>query len=235
MTYGIVARRLKGGQYVQYGSIGCGAYFKSAGLKLLEWYNDPQMVDYLFNLGQLRFLGKPKSELGGMPPLLTTTLDGMPHYLGRSETEIFSQHWDIDYGYFYDLDNRWYFVIYDALTIKIPLSFMARYVDEEEDDISLIKMIIELVIYELFTAFYDDNPSFRMLINENYEKSATEIARDIINSERPLNFLEKSYPEIYNYLDKWVLVDSEDKDKNWIDRIVFKEATVVKRTETIEW
>ena len=50
-------------------------------------------------------IGKPGSEKGGEPWYNTNMLDGVPHWLGKSEREIFNQIAFADYGYFYDTDN----------------------------------------------------------------------------------------------------------------------------------
>ena len=51
----IIARRLKDG-HVQYGWSGNGGYYKTVGLAIEKWYTTPEMVEYLFGLGQLRLL-----------------------------------------------------------------------------------------------------------------------------------------------------------------------------------
>ena len=60
----IIARRLKDG-HVQYGWSGNGGYFSNVGLRLLLWYQDPEDVEYLFELGQTKIIGKKGSEKGG--------------------------------------------------------------------------------------------------------------------------------------------------------------------------
>ena len=57
----IIARRLSD-KYVQYGWCGNGGVFSSVGTRLWEDYNTPEMVEYLFSLGQLRSLWSPGSE-----------------------------------------------------------------------------------------------------------------------------------------------------------------------------
>ena len=44
---------------------GNGGYYDTVGYRLLSWYNNPEKVEYLFNLGQLGNIGKPGSENGG--------------------------------------------------------------------------------------------------------------------------------------------------------------------------
>lgn len=45
----IIARRLKDG-HVQYGYSGNGGYYNNVGFKLLNFYNKPNLVEYLFGL-----------------------------------------------------------------------------------------------------------------------------------------------------------------------------------------
>lgn len=47
----IIARRLESGKRVQYGWSGNGGYYDTVGYRLLSWYNNPEKVEYLFNLG----------------------------------------------------------------------------------------------------------------------------------------------------------------------------------------
>ena len=83
----IIARRLEGGKHVQYGWSGNGGYFSNVGARLLSWYDDPEKVEYLFGLGQMRLIGKPGSENGGEPWVYTHVPDGMPHWLGQTERD----------------------------------------------------------------------------------------------------------------------------------------------------
>lgn len=51
----VIARRLSD-KYVQYGWCGNGGYLRTVGARLLAWYDTPDMVEYLFGLGQLQHL-----------------------------------------------------------------------------------------------------------------------------------------------------------------------------------
>ena len=73
----VMARRLEGGKYVQYGWSGNGGYFFNVGGRLLSWYDDPEKVEYLFGLGQMKFIGKPGSEYGGESWYYTHDRDGI--------------------------------------------------------------------------------------------------------------------------------------------------------------
>ena len=53
----IIARRQEDG-HVQYGWSGNGGYFRMVGVRLLLWYQNPEDIEYLFELGQTRLIGK---------------------------------------------------------------------------------------------------------------------------------------------------------------------------------
>ena len=106
----IIARRLEDG-HVQYGWSGNGGYYKVVGVRLLLWYLEPEDVEYLFGLGQTALIGKRGSEYGGYRWIETHDLTGEPFWLDYSERSIFSRIVFIDYGYFYDLDHKWYYII----------------------------------------------------------------------------------------------------------------------------
>lgn len=46
-----IARRLKDGT-VEFGRSGDGGYFRNTGARLLKWYQGPEAVNYLFDLGR---------------------------------------------------------------------------------------------------------------------------------------------------------------------------------------
>ena len=119
----VFARRLENGQ-VQYGWCGNGGYYKSVGAKLLEWYSEPSKVEYLFSLGQTRNIGKPGSEHGGASIMLTHEPTGERCWLGSTEREIFSRIAFVDYGYFYDTDDQWYYIHPGPFRIKFPLGLL---------------------------------------------------------------------------------------------------------------
>ena len=116
----VIARRLSP-KYVQYGWSGNGGYFSHVGLRLLNWYDDPELMEYLFGLGQMKLIGKPGSENGGESWFYTHERTGEQHWVDTSERWIFSKIAFVDYGYFYDSDNTWYYVIPGPFRIKIPL------------------------------------------------------------------------------------------------------------------
>ena len=84
----VIARRLST-NFVQYGWSGNGGYFSNVGDRLLEWYDDPELMDYLFGLGQMRLIGKPGSEKGGSSWFCTREPTGEPHWVDNTERCIF--------------------------------------------------------------------------------------------------------------------------------------------------
>ena len=136
----MIARRLKDG-HVQHGWSGNDGYFSMLGWRLLKWYMDPELVEYLFSLGQARLIGAPNSEKGGYSWFDTHDLTRCPHYLGNCEDDMFSKIAFIDYGYFFDTDNKWYYIIPGMFTIKVPLELIANNVDERGNEFKYRKKL----------------------------------------------------------------------------------------------
>lgn len=191
----VMARRLKDG-HVQYGWSGNGGYCKNTGFRLLAWYDDPEMIEYLFSLGQMALIGKPGSEHGGESMMLTHEPDGMPHWLGTSERDIFSRIAFVDYGYFYDLDNTWYYIIPGPMRIKIPLHYIANHLNEDNfefDELDKIQHELALRMIE--------EPKVKNIIKK-YKVTPEEIRDEIIQSQHPIyDIIFNKYRNIYNYFD----------------------------------
>ena len=60
----------------------------------------------------------------------TNAPTGRPFWLGNTEREIFSKINWIDYGYFYDLDHKWYYIIPGPFRIKLPLELVKNNLDK---------------------------------------------------------------------------------------------------------
>ena len=125
----IMARRFSDG-HVQYGWSGNGGYYSFTGAHLLEWYQNSDAVEYLFGLGQTACVGRVGSENGGCSIMETNAPTGRPFWLGNTEREIFSKINWIDYGYFYDLDHKWYYIIPGPFRIKLPLELVKNNLDK---------------------------------------------------------------------------------------------------------
>lgn len=96
------------------------------------------MVGYLFSLGELGIIGHTGSENGGYPLYLTHEIRNYHHWLGHTEREIFTRIAFIDYGYFYDLDDQWYYdqwyyIVPGPFRIKISLMHIYYATNEGEE------------------------------------------------------------------------------------------------------
>lgn len=227
----VMARRLSDGS-VQYGWSGNGGYCKNTGMRLISWYNDPEKVDYLFGLGQTGRIGKPGSENGNGDWYDSHELTGYPFWQGTSERQIFSKIAFVDYGYFYDTDNKWYYVVPDPFRIKIPLEFITEYLNENDCDFEfdyLDEIRYSLVIH-IFWFYYNENPEFREYIAENLDISAKEILVTLLKDKFPVGCLYDKYNQVYRYFDDWVVVGRAD------GKFTFKvRKKEEKHIETIEW
>ncbi|MBQ7609043.1 MAG: hypothetical protein IJU76_13925 [Desulfovibrionaceae bacterium] len=154
---------------MQYGWSGNGGYFQSVGARLLEWYNtqDDALIKYLFELGQLESLGRPGSERGGFPLFYTHSLTHKNHYVGTTEREIFSKINFIDYGYFYDSDKVWYYVIPGPFRIKIPLEVIEKNLNSEGFEFDFIEALERLIIKHMFEQYIKRDALFSQHLTEN--------------------------------------------------------------------
>ena len=233
----VMARRLEGGKYVQYGWSGNGGYFCNVGGRLLTWYDDPEKVEYLFGLGQMKFIGKPGSEYGGESWYYTHDRDGMPHWLGKSECEIFSRIAFVDYGYFYDLDNRWYYVIPGPFRIKIPLEYIGEHLNDEWYEFEETALIERKVAEYILGDYYSSDQDLQALINEKYPQGIEAIREDVLSSgerENPCHRIWDKYKAIYEYFDDWVVVKTNE-DLTEITGFLVRRDQGEDRVETIDW
>lgn len=222
----IIARRLSD-RYVQYGWSGNGGYFKRVGNTLLARYVDPEMVEYLFGLGQLEFLWEPYSE--NWHCTIKTTPDGRPHWVGLSERQIFSKIAFIDHGYFYDADHTWYYVVPGPFRIKMPASLVEENLDENSFEFSFLNQVEHLLLNEIFSETYTEH-----LKSSGYDKEAIRAIREELScDESPIHRLWHKYKTIFNCFDDWAVIHPDDSGKN-VGKIVLRprEDTHV---ETIFW
>ena len=208
----VIARRLKDG-HVQYGWSGNGGYCSNTGVRLLAWYNTPDQVEYLFGLGQVGGLGPPGSEFSHTFPRNEPT--GTPHWLGTSETQIFRQIAFVDYGYFYDVDNHWYYICPGKLCIKLPLEMVVEHLEDGlwgPQEYTFLKKIQLLIVKEIVGALFYTDDSFRRFAEE---LKYTPEAMDDISLEAEKQFTEgcnslhwfgKNHRRLLDWLDDWVLV-----------------------------
>lgn len=237
---GVIARRLRG-KRVQYGWGGNGAALDTTGISLLKWYNDPEMVEYLFGLGQLRSLWYPHSEVEGS--LYKTIPTGDPHWLGVSELEIFSKIVFIDVGFFYDLDKKWYYVKPGPFRIKIPLELMVNCVDGRRSSHEVGKFIdgVEEQLCQKIRDLYDESEDFRSYLEASgyNRKKFMESMDAVIRMEgadywlRRPNLLWDHHRKIFDYFDDWVVV-VPNEDNTAVQDILMRKKEE-KHMETIYW
>ena len=230
----IIARRLEGGHHVQYGWSGNGGYYSVVGARLLKWYNNPDKVEYLFGLGQMKAIGKPGSEYGGAALFFTNVLTNEPHWLGKSEREIFSKIMFVDYGYFYDTDLRWYYVIPGPFRVKIPLEYIGEHLDEQKYEFDECERIKRMVIDYILGAYYKSDAEFRGVEASEYGMGINQIRDSILSQEYPMEYFSEKYEKLFSYFDDWVVVKISE-DLNDITGFLLHVRQRTERRETIEW
>ncbi len=230
-TPGYIVRRLSP-EYIQYGYCGQSGYYSISGERLLEWYNDPDIMDYLFGLGQLSLIGKPGSERGGEPFMYSNIPTGEPHYVGRDETDPFHNYF-MDYCYFFDNDNTWYCILPRGFLIKVPLRYIANHADEEgmtqDVEHELGKSAAEYILRE----FIPQDKELSDLIAA-HEKPYEETAQAILADAYPLTRLNKVYYDLYKVLDPFIVMKTDEENMQ-ITRILMKKKQSGKRIQTIDW
>ena len=204
----VIARRIND-HLVQYGWSGNGGYYENTGWRLLEWYKTPQLVDYLFSLGELAFIGKPGSENGGFHFMETHRRDNSPHHYGTTEQHVLSRFMFIDHIYFYDSDNTWYYVIPSPFCIKIPLAAVDSLLNNNDADFDLFENLFLEMIFYMFTGYLKEDAEFRELLS-SLNADRLQILTHLQSSSRPHLELYHHYHKIYDYFDPWVVVKTDD-------------------------
>ena len=236
----IIARRLEDGKHVQYGWSGNGGYFSNVGARLLSWYDDPEKVEYLFGLGQMRLIGKPGSENGGEPWVYTHVPDGMPHWLGQTEREIFGRIAFVDHGYFYDLDGTWYYVDPGPFRVKIPLEYISKHLDAKYFEFGELVLIGRKVAEYILGPYYSSEPDLQAVVEECYPEGIEEIRKTVLSvgeGHNPCNEIWDRYKAIFDYLDDWVVVQTNEDNTEITGILVHRNQKALgkDRVETIDW
>ncbi|MBQ8942407.1 MAG: hypothetical protein IJ062_11280 [Firmicutes bacterium] len=201
---------------------------KNTGYRLYEWYREPEMVEYLFELGQTALIGIPGSEDGNSPWYLSHELKNEGFWLGDTERKIFSRIAFIDYGYFYDLDNQWYYIVPGPFRIKIPLGYLIENVERDKYEFDYINQVEKNLITHIFTDFIKKDRAFEELVKT--KNIPTEVYKVLSLSDNPIYDLFRKYKYIYEYFDDWIVVEPNENGYNF--KIRKKEET---HTETFYW
>ena len=246
----MIARRLPDGR-VQYGWSGNGGYCRTVGAALLCWYNTPEMVEYLFGLGQVSFLARPlDGNYDGDDKLYTKPI-GRPHYWTDSEQKIFGKIAFVDYVYFYDTDNQWYYVSPNRFNAKIPLVAVCEYLGRTGDFLETRLLLqIDAKIYTYIAGeLYENDAKFRALaeqyrfkhklVLDSYSKMLAANLSDKDEYEEIENlWWDELYPIlenadwIFDYLDRWVIVVPDEEGR--VERLIIRKREEP-RKETIDW
>lgn len=223
----VIARRLSD-KYVQYGWSGNGGYFSTVGARLLTWYNTPDEVEYLFGLGQLKHLWKPHSEEYASD-VYRTVQDGIPHWVAPSERWIFSKIAFVDYGYFYDADQTWYYVKPGPFRLKLPLTLVAENLDDRFYEFSFLEKVEHLVLDEIFS----ERRAECLKRSGHDAVTLQKIRENLAQEDYPLYQLWDHHKSVFDCFDDWILIQPDDSGKN-IGEIILhpKEDS---HTETIFW
>ena len=229
----VIARRRSDGM-VEFGWGGNGGYFGTVGLRLLKWYNDPEMVNYLFGMGEMRFIYKPYSENGD--GWLKNTPAGSPHEISETEKAIFSTIAFVDYGYFYDSDGVWYYIVPGPFRIKIPLFHICAYMikhDEADYEFDYLREIEKNPLKYIFTDYLAEDPDFRKHLKKLGINDVSQLCKELSNEGSPIYAFRENNYNIFEYFDDWVKVMTTDDFCEMTGFILKRRAE--KHIETIYW
>lgn len=225
----VIARRKKDGT-VQYGWSGNGGYYSNVGRMLQLWYADPMMVDYLFGLGQVQCLREPLSERSKtLHSIWKTCPTGEPHWESKTERSIFSRIAFVDYGYFYDTDNQWYYVKPGPFRIKIPLEMVSQNLDNNWYEFDFFDTVDRRIVDYMIDEYPKTDPEFSALLS-GYDM---DMLREELLGEYPLHALFDGYEEIYRYFDDWIVIVPSEDNKEIAGILMRKQEKT--RQETIDW
>ena len=227
----IIARRLTP-DLIQYGWSGNGGYYSSVGALLMEEYNTPERVKYLFGLGQLSHLFLPHSE--ETTHWLRTSPTGQSHWVDDTERKIFSRIMFIDYGYFYDSDNRWYYVVPGPFRIKMPLELVGNHLDERGYEFAFRSEVETLIVRKISKIYQTDQTLRERLDADGVDGAQLEAAIDDCLAQRhPAHRLFDKYNRIFKLFDDWVLIKT-DENHTEITGVIMK-LKAEQHIETINW
>lgn len=243
----IIARRLQDG-HIQFGWSGNSGYFRSVGVVLLTDYNTPEKVEYLFGLGQLSSIWHPKTELTNDE--IRTKPTGKPHYLTDSEEKIFRQILFVDYAYFYDADQTWYYINPGFFTTKIRLEDVWHYIEQtgNQFEFTFIHQIEGCILREILGSWYSKDPGFRRYANlygldDVLDRKSLEELDELLHPDDDdmesgyaladyVYDFYRGYKQLFDYFDRWVVVKPVKGLQ--IGKILVRKREK-KHLETIEW
>ncbi|MBR4455263.1 MAG: hypothetical protein IKS32_03460, partial [Solobacterium sp.] len=158
---------------------------------------------------------------------------GEPHWVDNTERCIFGRIAFVDYGYFFDRDNTWYYVDPGPFRIKTPLWYIAGHLDDRGDEFEEQSWIEKRVVEHLFREIIPADQEL-MEIAESYKKPYEQIVEQILEAESPEHELFDCYNRIYRAMDDWVVVKTDETYEN-ITGFLMRKNQGENRIETIDW
>ncbi len=141
--------------------------------------------------------------------------------------------------YFYDIDDKWYYVLPNTFLIKVPLEYLGvRYIKSKgefnscDECVQIDKLVAKCILEE----WYSTNDCFQSYVCEHYPQGIESIKQDVYNGEdNPCHLLYLKYSLIYEWFDDWAVVNINESNTE-IEGIVLRpRQDEENRVETIDW
>lgn len=139
----------------------------------------------------------------------------------------------IDYGYFFDLDNKWYYIIPGPFRIKMPLELIGQNLDGDGYEFDFLRRVEDKILKYILNEYIEIDTEFaKYMEKEGYQLD--EIIKNINKNGllSVMKFYDK-YEKIWDYFDDWILVKTNIVNTEITDIIVRRKAE--KHIETYEW
>ena len=214
----IIARRMADGR-IEYGWSGNGGTLDIRGEILCTYYDTPELVDYLFSLGQMELIAAPHSEQSDYWYRNRPT--GAPHWIVQSEDEIFDRILFIDYVYFYEVaEQKWYFIYPRVFACKVPLSWCVDYMEsyttegKSTDQCQCLCKISHDAAFRL-CELYEKDAQFRLYctsrgIDDQRVRELMDTIDGLYGNDEDTLFRIKDnmvFSVMCNYFDDWMIFD----------------------------
>ena len=121
----------------------------------------------------------------------------------------------------------------------MPLAYIAQHLDSNGDEYEELNRLSRQVAEYILGDFYESDPKLQSIVSERYPKGIDAIRQAVLADDKwsyPSSQLSK-YKAIYDYIDDWVVVKTDDDKKDIIGIIVHKNQRDLgaERVETIDW
>lgn len=159
---------------------------------------------------------------------------GISHSISTTEREIFNKRFNYENAYFYELDQRWYYIMAGPFQIKIPLELLSNNLDRTRYEYKFLRDEVELKLIEFMLREYrKEDLCFKTLCDDYL---CEEIEMFTRGKHSPIDYFAVNYRKIYNYFDDWVVaITNEDNTKVERFKIQPRNRIVEQHKETIEW